>query len=196
MSGRGALSPDPNLTARYSLLLPTATTQLCPPPSYTTQLYVALEQAGPCKGWGAHMALDLKDMNAACYCPLLKDSYIACYCPLSQVAHASPQLIMLTSMSGWGVIGSLVTLQPDTPLPQLEAPPPLRSLPSRPPPPPFESLHQQPRPVCRSCSRHCSGRCRGCSAALGRGGDAAAKVEDKVRWVGAHAALAAPHTPC
>ena len=41
---------------------------------------------------------------------------LLCY----QVGHASPQVIVLTSMSGWGVNGSLVTLLPDTPLPQLE----------------------------------------------------------------------------
>ena len=36
-----------------------------------------------------------------------------------QVQRASPQLIMLDYMSGWGVNGSLVTLLPDTPLPLL-----------------------------------------------------------------------------
>ena len=43
--------------------------------------------------------------------------------PSHQVHSASPLLIVLDTLLGWGVNGSLVMLMPDMPLPQTEAPP-------------------------------------------------------------------------
>ena len=65
---------------------------------------------------------------APCYCqpcPLLLPTLpratakLLLLLPLqtSQVQAAGPQRIVLDTMSGWGVNGSLVTLLPDTPLP-------------------------------------------------------------------------------
>ena len=48
---------------------------------------------------------------------------------------------MLDSMSAWGVSGSLMTLMPDQPLPQLEAPPALPS-----PPGPSPDYHPSSGP--------------------------------------------------
>ena len=44
-----------------------------------------------------------------------------------QVLQASPQLIVLANMSGWGVNGSLVTLLPNQPLPPTLPSPPASS---------------------------------------------------------------------
>ena len=57
---------------------------------------------------------------AFCYCrpcPLLLPTLPPGTACRYQVQQASPQLIMLGYMSGWGVNGSLVTLLPDQPLP-------------------------------------------------------------------------------
>ena len=44
-----------------------------------------------------------------------------------QVLQASPQIIVLANMSGWGVNGSLVTLLPNQPLPPTLPSPPASS---------------------------------------------------------------------
>ena len=56
---------------------------------------------------------------------LLPPTLTVCLPPCHlQVTRASPQLILLDSLSGWGVNGNLVTLVPDAPMLAIQAPPP------------------------------------------------------------------------
>ena len=63
-------------------------------------------------------------MYHASACPLYHSCLRPYRLPAVQVRQASPQLIVLDSLVGWGVNGSLVTLLPDQPLPALPPPAP------------------------------------------------------------------------
>ena len=92
-------------------------------PPHATPTHATATHATPAHTTPAHAATIHHDST----CPLCHSSTWPYRLPAVQVRLASPQLIVLDSMVGWGVNGSLVTLLPDQPLPALPPPAPLSS---------------------------------------------------------------------